>query len=164
MTTNPPWLLKAQSYTGLKEVPGPKSHSATIIGWLRDLKAWWSEDETPWCGTFVAHCLKAVGQPIPKLWFRATAWAEYGSHLRRDRLAAGAILVFVRQGGGHVGFYVGEDDTHYHVLGGNQSNGVNVMRLAKVRLLEARWPKGVPVIGGPILLASTSAKTSSNEA
>jgi len=161
---SPPWLLRAQSYVGTKEVPGPKSHSAIIIGWLRDLNAWWSEDETPWCGTFVAHCIKASGLPIPKLWFRAKEWANYGSHLRRDRLAPGAILVFLREGGGHVGFYAGEDDTHYHVLGGNQSNGVNVMRLAKARLLEARWPKGVPVLGGPNLLAANGAKTSSNEA
>jgi hypothetical protein len=50
----------------------------------------------------------------------------------------GDILTFKRNGGGHVGFYVGEDKTHYHVLGGNQSNQVNVMRLAKSRLTQAR--------------------------
>jgi hypothetical protein len=50
----------------------------------------------------------------------------------------GDILTFKRNGGGHVGIYVGEDNTHYHVLGGNQNNQVNVMRIAKNRLNQAR--------------------------
>jgi uncharacterized protein (TIGR02594 family) len=163
MSLEPSWYLKAKGYTGLKEVPGP-THNSKIISWLRDLKAWWSEDETPWCGTFVAHCLQNVGQPIPTNWFRAKAWSDYGSNLAADRLALGAILIFDRKGGGHVGLYAGEDATHYHVLGGNQSNGVNVMRLDKSRLVASRWPKGVPVLGGPVKLASNQAHVSRNEA
>lgn len=163
MNFDPMWLLKAKQYTGLKEIPGP-THNSNIVSWLRDLKAWWSEDETPWCGTFVAHCLKASSQPIPKLWFRAKEWANYGSNLSPSKLSSGAILVFDRKGGGHVGFYVGEDETHYHVLGGNQSNGVNVMRLEKARLVASRWPKDVPVIGGPVRLAANRAQVSRNEA
>lgn len=152
MTSRPPWLVKAESYAGLKEIPGPR-HNAKIVGWLRDLKAWWSDDETAWCGTFVAHCLSESGLPIPKLWFRARAWAEYGSLLRPDRLAPGAVLVFERQGGGHVGFYVGEDPGFFYVLGGNQANGVNIMKLGKSRLIASRWPKDVPVIGKPARMA-----------
>ena len=34
----------------------------------------------------------------------------------------GDILTFKRNGGGHVGLYVGEDKDCYHVLGGNQGN------------------------------------------
>ena len=61
----------------------------------------------------------------------------------------GDVLVFSRNGGGHVGFYVGEDTTHYHVLGGNQSDSVNIARIAKNRLFGIRRaeynnkPKGV---------------------
>ena len=163
MSIEPDWYRTAKRYVGLKEIPGPK-HNPKIIGWLRDLNAWWSDDETPWCGTFVAHCVKDAGHPIPKFWFRAKGWADYGSNLSADRLALGAILVFDRKGGGHVGLYAGEDATHYHVLGGNQSNGVNVMRLEKSRLVASRWPKGVPVLGGPVRLASNAAKVSRNEA
>ena len=50
----------------------------------------------------------------------------------------GDILVFSRGNGGHVGFYVGEDDTCYHVLGGNQSNMVNVTRILKSRCISIR--------------------------
>ena len=63
------------------------------------------------------------------------------------------MLVFERDGGGHVGFYVGEDGTHYHVLGGNQDDAVSIAKIAKSRLVASRWPKGVPVIGGPVRLS-----------
>ena len=158
--TDPRWLKTARSYIGLTEVPGLKSNS-TIIGWLAKLGAWWREDSTPWCGTFVAAMLQEAGLPFPVHYYRAKAWADYGSLLRRDRLSPGAILVFDRQGGGHVGFYAGEDAAYYFVLGGNQSNGVNVMKIAKSRCIATRWPKGEPVIGKPVF--QTGGKVSHNE-
>jgi uncharacterized protein (TIGR02594 family) len=149
MSTSPRWLRTAYAYEGLRETPGPR-HNATIIGWLTKLRAWWRDDETPWCGVFVAHCMQEAGLPYPRLYMRAKAWSDYGALLRPDRLAPGAILVFNRAGGGHVGFYVGEDTGHYYVLGGNQSNAVNVMKLGKSRLVASRWPRGVPVVGKPV--------------
>ncbi len=159
--TKPKWFRVAESYQGLKEIRGPK-HNAVILGWLDKLRAWWREDETPWCGVFVAQCMNEVGLPYPQYYMRAKDWADYGSLLRRDRLAQGAILVFDRAGGGHVGFYVGEDAGHYYVLGGNQDNAVNVMKLGKSRLLASRWPKGEPVLGKPVNMKG--GKVSTNEA
>jgi uncharacterized protein (TIGR02594 family) len=147
----PRWLKIARSYNGLREVRGPK-HNPVILRWLEKLRAWWRDDETPWCGVFVAHCMQEAGLPYPTLYMRAKAWSDYGARLRPQFLAPGAILVFDRAGGGHVGFYVGEDATHYHVLGGNQANAVNIMRLGKGRLLASRWPKGEPVLGKPVHL------------
>jgi len=129
----PSWLETAKKFDGLREVQGPK-HNGIILGWLEKLNAWWN----------------------------SKAWADYGSLLRRDRLAPGAILVFDRAGGGHVGFYVGEDAGHYFVLGGNQGNAVNVMKLGKTRLVASRWPKGEPVIGKPVYMKG--GKVSINEA
>lgn len=159
--TLPRWMETARSHVGLKEIPGP-SHNPVIVKWLRSLKAWWHDDETPWCGALVAHCMQEAGLPFPKHWYRAKGWADYGSLLRRERLAPGAILVFDRQGGGHVGFYAGEDTAFYFVLGGNQANGVNVMKIAKSRCIATRWPKGEPVIGKPVF--QVGGKVSRNEA
>lgn len=156
------WMKTARESIGLKEVAGPK-HNTKIQAWLAKLSAWWKDDETPWCGTFVAHCLREAGLPVPQHWYRALAWKDYGSNLRPTHVCEGAILVFAREGGGHVGFYVGEDRFYYRVLGGNQSNAVNVMRIAKNRCVAIRWPKDVPVTGGPIHVAS-NAPVSSNEA
>lgn len=43
-----PWLVEAFKYDGLKEIVGP-AHNKTILGWLTRLKAWWANDEVPWC-------------------------------------------------------------------------------------------------------------------
>lgn len=158
----PKWLEVAKQAIGTKEITGPK-HSPIIVGWLKKLSAWWKDDETPWCGTFVAHCLLEAGIPYAGKWFRAKDWAGYGALLRPHLLAPGAILVFERQGGGHVGFYVGEDDLCYHVLGGNQGNSVSVSRILKARCIATRWPKGQPVDGKPIHLKIDGTPVTTNE-
>lgn len=159
---NPPWLAKAKEYVGLKEIPGPR-HNTKILSWLSKLGAWWRDDETPWCGVYVAHCMREVGLPVPKFWMRALAWGDYGANLRASHVAPGAILVFSRKGGGHVGFYVGEDKTYFYVLGGNQSNSVNIAKIAKARCVAIRWPRGEPVVGGPVRM-SLKGNASENEA
>jgi hypothetical protein len=56
----------------------------------------------------------------------------------------GAVLIFERGSGGHVGFAIGQDITHFYVLGGNQSDAVTIARIAKSRLLDACWPATFP--------------------
>jgi len=51
-----------------------------------------------------------------------------------------------------VGFYVGEDATHLHVLGGNQGDAVSITRIPKDRLSEMRWPEGFPLPKPQIVL------------
>lgn len=160
--SEPRWLTIAKGYQGVREIAGPK-HSPTIMGWLRRLGSWIKDDETPWCGTFCAAVMHEAGLPYPREYPRARAWADYGARLQTHVLAPGAILVFSRNGGGHVGFYVGEDATAYHVLGGNQANAVNIMRIAKARCIATRWPRGEAVTGGPVQLA-VNGQLSSNEA
>ena len=159
MSTTPRWLEIARSYEGVREVPGAK-HNNIILGWLKRLKAWWADDETPWCGVFVAECMKQAGFDLPKTWMRASSWGLWGSNLRSSHVAPGAILVFTRKGGGHVGFYVGESPQFYYVLGGNQNNMVNVAKIAKARCTAIRWPKGEPVIGGPVHMKGGMVSTS----
>lgn len=155
MTDSPPWLDIARAEIGTREIPGPK-HSSKIMGWIAEVGARAlgipvNDDETPWCGTFMAMCMRRAGLGSPPIAVRASAWGKWGRELINPRL--GCVLVFQREGGGHVGLYVGEDDKFFHVLGGNQANSVNVMKLAKSRLVRGgmRWPNGyaLPVYTGP---------------
>ena len=71
----------------------------------------------------------------------ARNWLQFGLETKP---VPGAVLIFERGSGGHVGFAVGQDDTHFFVLGGNQSDAVTIARIAKSRLLGARWPATYP--------------------
>lgn len=142
----PAWMAIARQYIGVEEIPGPRTNG-TISRWLQKLKAWWSDDETPWCGLFVGACIEAAGLPLPTYWMRAKAWAEWGSRLSAP--VPGCIVVFERKGGGHVGFVVGRDSAgRLMVLGGNQGNKVSIAAFSLDRVLAYVWPAGVPLPPG----------------
>jgi intein/homing endonuclease len=97
------------------------------------------------CGLYAAVVMKrsdAPGspRPIPAIPLRALSWNNFGVRVDNDKAMLGDVLTFTRQGGGHVGFYVGEDATAFHVLGGNQGNKVSIVRIAKSRLSQVRRP------------------------
>ena len=136
--TELPWLNTAKKLVGTKEIPGLKSNKE-ITQWakLLGLDTLYTTDDIPWCGLFVAYCLAENGiEPVvDPLW--ALNWAKFGE---RVAPAYGTILAFSRNGGGHVGFYISEDQGAYHVLGGNQSDMVSIARVAKSQFVAATWP------------------------
>lgn len=141
----PAWLDEGFRYVGLREIPG-KSHNKTITKWLISLKAWWTDDETPWCGTFVAWCLKSAGLVPPVHWYRAKAYSDYGTPVPvvASQIPFGAICIKSRTGGGHVFFAVGRsaDGKTIYGLGGNQSNMVNITAFPINGIDAVRWPAG----------------------
>ena len=168
MMTEPLWLTAARAKMGTREAAGP-ANSPTIMGWAKRLGAKvlgmaYNADSVPWCGLFVATCIAEAGLDPAPIAVRAKSWATWGANLRMTHLAPGAVLVFERPGGGHVGFYVGEDDQAFRVLGGNQGDNVTITRIEKTRCVAARWPKGEPVIGEPVKLTRSGQPLSRNEA
>ena len=162
---NLPWIKEGQKHIGLKEIPGPK-HNITILGWLESLKAWWRDDETPWCGVYVAHCFRVSGLTVPKMWMRAKEWSN-GWGIRLPGPVPGCVVVFERQGGGHVGFLVGiSSNNELVVLGGNQSNMVNYAKFSRDRVVGYYWPKDYPAphIGAKLAILNIAGGLSVNEA
>ena len=158
----PTWVYEGRRWIGLKEIPGAASNS-TILHWLTTLSAWWRDDETPWCGTFVAHCLAESGFDIPKYWMRAKVWSDYGRPLTAPQL--GCLVVFSREGGGHVGFVVGQDERgNLLVLGGNQGNRVSIAAFPWSRVVAFRWPDWAPIYRIDPLPVLASAELSPGEA
>lgn len=144
------WLEIARELVGTKELPGP-ANNAKIMGWGNALGAKilgikYTADSVPWCGLFAAWCIKQAGFTPPPIAIRAKAWESFGVALPLNlRPPEGAIVVFTRAGGGHVGFVVGwHSNGDVDVLGGNQGDAVNVRRFPKDRISAFRWPKGVP--------------------
>ena len=133
------WIELARQFIGLHEVKG-REHNPEILQMWKDIKRGGiKDDETPWCGTFVAHCCRTANRDIPKDWFRALAWADAGERLTAP--AYGCIAVFSRTGGGHVGFVVGRDRSgNLMILGGNQGNKVSIAKFSKDRVVAYIWP------------------------
>ena len=132
------WIDEAHKYVGLTEIKGAR-HNQTITKWLKALGAWWTDDETPWCGVFTAHCLTVAGRAIPKHWYRAKAYADYGTVLTKP--AFGCLGVMSRTGGGHVCFVIGETTgDRLVVIGGNQSNQVSIASYPRSRFSHFVWP------------------------
>ncbi|MCL6271684.1 TIGR02594 family protein [Sansalvadorimonas sp. 2012CJ34-2] len=166
--TTIPWLETAFELIGTQEKRGSESNEA-IIGWAEDLEITaYNDDDIPWCGLFVAHCVgsQMPEEPLPVNPLGARQWARFG-HEVSPRL--GAVMVFWRGSPsgwkGHVGLYWAEDDEAYHILGGNQSNAVTVTRISRKRLLTARWPHTGLAVDCITRRASTKGKLlSTNEA
>jgi uncharacterized protein (TIGR02594 family) len=164
VTFEPRWLTIARSYLGTQEVVG-KGSNAKILAmtkhFARWIKSFFKDDDTPWCALFVGHCLGDAGLEHTNS-LAARSYETYGVPCEP---ALGAIMVFARKGGGHVGFYTGETATAYRILGGNQSNAVNETWIAKNRHTATRWPAGEPLpTTGRITLASNGQPLSTNEA
>jgi uncharacterized protein (TIGR02594 family) len=124
---------------GVKETIGT-ANNPEIMGWAKEtgLEKTYTADSIAWCGLGMAVVAKRAGYTVPAgpLW--ALNWLNFG--VKADVPSLGDVLCFVRDGGGHVGEYVGEDESYYHVLGANTSDMVKIARIAKSRLKGARRP------------------------
>ena len=135
-----PWIVEGKKVFGLHEI----KDNSKLKAWLRsDGKALGDPKALPWCGDYTETAIKnsLPDEPftgaVGKNPYWARNWLKFG---KPTEPCYGAVIVFSRGKGGHVGFVVGEDDTDYYVLGGNQGNSVNVVRISKDRFLGCTWP------------------------
>jgi uncharacterized protein (TIGR02594 family) len=157
-----PWVAAARESIGVREIPG-KETAPEIVKMLITLKAWWRDDETPWCGVGQAYWMKQAGLPYPSKYYRALEWSKYG--IKLDRPAYGSIVVFSRSGGGHVGTIVGKDEKgRLMVLGANQKNMVSIAPFDRERVVAYRYPENMLPPNYELPLLKSDAKSSANEA
>jgi uncharacterized protein (TIGR02594 family) len=161
-----PWFEEARHLMGTKEVLGPRNNPA-IMDWATDLDVRYQGDDIPWCGLFVAHCVGSTlpDEPLPGNPLGARQWERFGTSAS-PRL--GSVMVFWREslasGKGHVGFYAGEDNSAYQILGGNQSEQVCLTWLAKDRFRGARWPTSGASLTSSVIRKNRDEGLSTNEA
>jgi len=173
----PRMLVNALALLGTLELKGP-GNNPVIVKWADEAGAaidsayadwaadWYNSDSVAWCGLFMAVVAVRSGRPPAAKYLSALAWAEWGLPVPHGGAMLGDVLVFKRAGGGHVSLYVGEDETHFHMLGGNQSDAVNIMRKAKSDLYAVRRPayKNTPSNVRKIYYSSSDSIVSVNEA
>lgn len=132
------WIDEAKKHIGLREVVGTGNNHAIVQFWKDIKRGGIKDDSTPWCAAFVGAMLERVG-------IRSSRFESAKSYLAWGVLLTapvpGCIVVFAREGGGHVGFVVGQDKAgNLLVLGGNQGDAVNVKAFPLARVSGYRWP------------------------
>lgn len=149
-----PWMAQAHSLLGTKE-GRDRANNPLILDWADDLDLHYPGDNIAWCGLFVAHCIGATmtEEILPNNPLGAREWVKFGDPTPPRY---GAVMVFWRDRRdswkGHVGFYSGESSDAYRILGGNQSDSVSQVWIAKDRLLKARWPRTAVSLGGGVAI------------
>jgi uncharacterized protein (TIGR02594 family) len=142
----PRMIIEALALFGIEEDLSPLNNPR-IMAWADeiggDVDHVYVADAIPWCGLFMAIVAKRARKQVVKdpLW--ALNWGTFGKLSETPML--GDVLVFNRitsEGtrAGHVGLYVGESETCFWVLGGNQNDCVCIKAFDKQRLYICRRP------------------------
>lgn len=144
----------ARRFIGQKEVPGQVANPH-ILAMLKLDDSWPQDDSVPWCSAFVNYVFWILGMERTKS-LRARSWLTVGYPIPMDRAHTGFDVVILRRGTGrqpgpevidapgHVGLYSGHTPpgptSHASVslLGGNQSDGVNIAAYPLDRVLGVR--------------------------
>lgn len=166
--TLPRLVTAAIDYLGLKEKPGA-GNNPIIIGMAKRLNVdnIYVADSISWCALFISYLCEITGKPMPFTGYeilRAASFVNWGNPVPPGKEALGDILVFSRPGGNHVGIYIAESPTTFHVLGGNQSDSVSFTEIKKNRLIACRRFYAVaPPTSVKKYLTSSSGVVSTNE-
>lgn len=110
-----------------------------------------SNDSTPWCAGFAGSILKRAGADALKT-LSSLAYRSYGTDVPTDNPAnfrLNDIVIFTRDGGGHIGFFRGYNTTTGALLiaGGNQGDNlseVGFKKSAKMPLSKVRRNWSIP--------------------
>jgi uncharacterized protein (TIGR02594 family) len=151
------------------EITGAKSNPV-ILKMAKDagVSDIYKNDDVPWCAVAQTAIAIRAGKEVPFAGYdrlRAASFLKFGKEVIKPVL--GDTLVFTRQGGGHVGIYIAEDETTYHVMGGNQGNRFSITRLLKSRLSGVRRPvynSGQPASAVARFVSPNGMPISTNEA
>lgn len=160
--SNAPWVDVAMKYLGQKEVPGKGNNNVIVNFFKRIKRGGIKADSVPWCAAFVGACLEEAGY-VSTRFESAKSYLDWGTPITNP--VYGAVVVFSRDGGGHVGFCVGYDQRRrLLVLGGNQSDMVSIAPFESSRVVGFRIPKNLGYTLAAIPIVQNSDNTSVNEA
>lgn len=143
--TRPNWITIAEAEIGVKEKKGSQHHPRIIEYHATTGNA--SNDETPWCSSFVNWVMRNAGESGTNSAL-ATSWAKWGKKLAKPAFGCIAVIDWDGAGPGwkgHVGFVVGKSGSQIQLLGGNQSDQVKVSAFGTGKIIAYVVPKSYSV-------------------
>lgn len=150
-----PWVTEAMKDLGVRETKGSQ-HTEEVLQMWKDAKlSGIKNDEIPWCAGAMCAWLERAGIRSPRA-DSARSFATWGKGL--DQPEYGCIVVFTRDGGGHVGIVVGQDSKgNLLILGGNQGDMVKVAAFKRDRVSAYRYPEIALPVCSPVDFSTSEA-------
>lgn len=139
------WMRVAKGYLGTREIKGAVDNPAIVEMFKLSGHDWVQDDETAWCAAFVGGVLAKVGIEGTKS-LAARSYETWGQGLPLNAPVYGCVGVKKRSGKnapswqGHVGFVVGANADTIFMIGGNQSDMVNVAAFPRNEFTAFRYP------------------------
>jgi len=132
----------AKTYIGTVEGPGPENNPVVMEMYTTVGHDWVDHDSVAWCAAFVGHCIERAGLRSTRR-LNARSYLDWGIPVDPADAQEGDVVIFSRGDPngwqGHVGFFVRKvGASTIEVLGGNQSDAVNIKRYSTGKLLGAR--------------------------
>jgi len=135
---NAPWMDIAIAELGVHEDSAPGKHSSRIVEYHQTTTLKATDDETPWCSSFVNWVIRQSGRSGTNS-AAAKSWLNWGTETTDP--TAGTVIVIKKKTAGysqatgstsgfHVGFFISQSTTHVRILGGNQSDTVKYSNFA----------------------------------
>lgn len=132
-------VIAALSVYGTEAIPGAQSNPAVVEYFREAQHPEVSQDDIPWCAAFINAVLQRCGLPQTGS-LLARSFLDIGVPV--DNPEMGDILIFHRgapdSGLGHVGMYIAQQGNTLFVLGGNQSNKVDIAPFDSANLIGIR--------------------------
>lgn len=127
-----PWMDIAIAELGVHEDSLPGQHNRRIVEYHQTTSCKATDDETPWCSSFVNWVMEKAGKRGTNS-AAAKDWLNWGVPV--DHPTPGVITVIRQKGGGsatatgsssgyHVAFFVSLNSSCIRLLGGNQTDRV----------------------------------------
>ena len=115
-------------------------HERRVLQYFHELgHTWVRDDETAWCSAFAGWVCKTAGVAYSNK-LNARSWLDIGTNTTSPTL--GDVVVLWRGSPsswqGHVGFLIRKTDNYVYLLGGNQSDMVNISKYPISRVLGYR--------------------------
>jgi uncharacterized protein (TIGR02594 family) len=137
----PPWMAEMHRKMGLHEV----RDNAVLSAWLKIGRFLGNPARLPWCGDAVESVIAKTlpAEPLPANPFFAQAWAKFGVDTVVPLVGSIGVIRW-NASSGHVGIVAGIEGNTVYLLGGNQSNAINVSGFPRSKFIAFRWPKTYP--------------------
>lgn len=152
----PPWMHEMYRRMGLHET----RDNTVLSTWLRIGRYLGDPAKLPWCGDAIETCIVKTlpNEPVPNNPFWAQSWAQFGVNAGAPVVGSIGVIRWTASSG-HVGIVAGVNGSNINLLGGNQSNEINIRSFPRSKFIAFRWPVSYPIKQYPPLRGSAPASS-----